>query len=195
MDIQKIKRIKKYHTIASFIIFCSMIIYGVIKTNLSITANPLSKFGLYEETNPFWIFSLIFTSIVIFINSDNIIKDLDIKYKKVISWLFNISIIGLIGIAFINMDYNRLLHNISAGIFFLFYTISIFCVGILTIKNDFRIAMASIIISILMLISILFLMIKMQSISEIIFMILSFLWNFIIIYSISFKKLLKLFGF
>jgi len=193
MNIQKIKLIKKYHTIISFIIFCSTLIYGIFKINLPITSEALSRFGTYKETNFIWISSLLLIITSIWINSTTI-SEWNLKYKKLTRLLFNIAIFGLFNVAFINMD-NKTLHNISAGIFFLFYTISIFFTGIQMIKNDFRIAISSILISILMLISIVFLLHRIQSISEISFIILSFLWNFIIIYSIEFKKLLKLLGF
>lgn len=194
MNIQKIKSIKKYHTIISFIIFCSTLIYGIFKINLPLTSEALSRFGTYKETNFIWISSLLLIITSIWINSTTI-SEWNLKYKKLTRLLFNIAIFGLFNVAFINMDHNKTLHNISAGIFFLFYTISIFFTGIQMIKNDFRIAISSILISILMLISIVFLLHRIQSISEISFIILSFLWNFIIIYSIEFKKLLKLLGF
>ena len=194
MNIQKIRLIKKYHTINSFIIFCSTLIYGIFKINLPITSEALSRFGTYKETNFIWISSLLLIITSICINSTTI-SEWNLKYKKLTRLLFNIAIFGLFNVAFINMDHNKTLHNISAGIFFLFYTISIFFTGIQMIKNDFRIAISSILISILMLISIVFLLHRIQSISEISFIILSFLWNFIIIYSIEFKKLLKLLGF
>jgi hypothetical membrane protein len=194
MNIQKIRLIKKYHTIISFIIFCSTLIYGIFKINLPITSEALSRFGTYKETNFIWISSLLLIITSICINSTTI-SEWNLKYKKLTRLLFNIAIFGLFNVAFINMDHNKTLHNISAGIFFLFYTISIFFTGIQMIKNDFRIAISSILISILMLISIVFLLHRIQSISEISFIILSFLWNFIIIYSIEFKKLLKLLGF
>lgn len=194
MNIEKIRKIKKYHTIISFIIFCATLIYGIFKINLPITSEALSRFGTYKETNFIWIVSLLLIIASMWINF-NTISDWDIKYKKLTRLSFNLAIFGLFNVAFINMDYSTILHNISAGIFFLFYTTSIFMTGIQMIKNDFRIGISSIVISILMLISIVFLLHKIQSISEILFIILSFIWNFIIIYSTEFKKLLKFFGF
>ncbi len=194
MDIQKIKKIKKYHTIISFIIFCSTLIYGIFKINLPITSEALSRFGTYKETNFIWILSLLVIMTSIWINSTTI-SEWNLRYKKLTRIFFNIAIFGLFNVAFINMNHYKILHNISAGTFFLFYAISIFFTGIQIIKNDFRIGISSILISILMLLSIVWLLHKIQSISEILFIILSFLWNFIIIYSIEFKKLLKLLGF
>lgn len=194
MNIQKIKKIKKYHTIISFIIFCVTLVYGISKINLPITSEALSRFGTYKETNFIWISSLLLIMTSIWINSTTI-SEWNLKYKRLTKILFNISLFGLFNVAFINMDYNKILHNISAGIFFFFYTISIFFTGVQMIKNDFRIAISSILISIFMLVNILWLIHRIQSIPEILFIVLSFIWNFIIIYSIEFKKLLKFFGF
>lgn len=194
MNIQKIKKIKKYHTIISFIIFCVTLVYGISKINLPITSEALSRFGTYKETNFIWISSLLLIMASIWINSTTI-SEWNLKYKRLTKILFNISLFGLFNVAFINMDYNKILHNISAGIFFFFYTISIFFTGVQMIKNDFRIAISSILISTFMLVNILWLIHRIQSIPEILFIVLSFIWNFIIIYSIEFKKLLKFFGF
>lgn len=194
MNIQKIKKIKKYHTIISFIIFCVTLVYGISKINLPITSEALSRFGTYKETNFIWISSLLLIMTSIWINSTTI-SEWNLKYKRLTKILFNISLFGIFNVAFINMDYNKILHNISAGIFFFFYTISIFFTGVQMIKNDFRIAISSILISIFMLVNILWLIHRIQSIPEILFIVLSFIWNFIIIYSIEFKKLLKFFGF
>jgi len=186
MNFERVRNLKKHHTIISLIIFSFMIAYGIIKIDLLISSTTLSNFGIREETNPFWIISLIILSASIWSNS--------YKYNRVISTLFRISVFGLVGVAFVDMDFSIILHDIFAGIFFLFYSLSIFVSGISLMKTDFRIAMTSIFISILMMISILFLGVKLQSISEIIFFILSFLWNFIIIYTMEIKKILKYIG-
>lgn len=187
MNFERVRKLKKHHTVISLIIFSFMIIYGIIRVDLSLSTDTLSNFGIREETNPLWIVSLLILSISIWSNS--------CRYKRPISTLFRISVIGLIGVALINMEFSKLFHNISAGIFFIFYAFSIFISGMSIIKTDFRTAMSSISISILMTISILFLGVRLQSISEIVFMVLSFLWNLIIIYSVELKKVLKFFGF
>ncbi len=194
MNIDRIKKIKKYHTILSFIVFFSVLIYCTLKIRLSITTNPLSKFGIHEETNLLWMSSLIITSLVLWVNSMTI-TDWDLKYKKTTWCLFTIASIGLIGVAFVDMEYNKWVHNISAGIFFLFYIISVFFTGLQMIKSDFRIAMISIFISVLMTVNILWLVTSIQSVPEILFVLLSFLWNFIIVCPSEFKKLLKSIGF
>jgi hypothetical protein len=111
MNIQKIRLIKKYHTIISFIIFCSTLIYGIFKINLPITSEALSRFGTYKETNFIWISSLLLIITSICINSTTI-SEWNLKYKKLTRLLFNIAIFGLFNVAFINMDHNKTLHNI-----------------------------------------------------------------------------------
>ena len=191
MDMHRIRSIKKWHTIASFWIFCSMLIYGILKIDLSITNKTLSNFGIHEETNRIWIITIVFLSIAMLFGSMVNIVDWNIKYKKITSILFTISTIGLIGVAFANMKDFGSLHNIFACIFFILYPLSIFITGIQMIKSDLRIAMTSIVISILLILSFFWLLVSIQSLPEILFLLLIFLWNFITTYSNEYKNFLK----
>lgn len=190
----KIKMIKIYHTMISFIIFCSMLIYGISKVNLSLDEFPLSKLGTYNDTNAPWIISLLLISIAIMINSLSEISELELKYKKITSFLFILSSLSLIGVALINMKDNNLIHNLLAAFFFISYPISIFFTGLQLIKREFRIAMMSIIISILMIFSFSWLLNYPKSIPEIFFILLSYLWNFILLYRNKIRNILKSIG-
>lgn len=191
----KIRMIKIYHTMISFVIFCFMLVYGITKIDLSLEKFPLSKLGTHTETNTPWILSLSIISIGIMINSISHIIELNLKYKKTTSLLFILSAISLFGVAFINMKDNNEIHNLMAASFFILYSVSIFFTGIQLIKRDFRMAMMSITISILMLINFSWLLNDIQSIPEIIFILLSYLWNFILLYTNQFKTFLKSIGF
>lgn len=191
----KIRMIKIYHTMISFIIFCFMLVYGITKIDLSLEKFPLSKLGTYNDTNAPWMISLSIISIVIIINSVSHIIELNLRYKKITTILFILSSISLFGVAFVNMRDNNEMHNLLAASFFIFYSMSIFITGLQLIKRDFRMAMMSIIISILMLFSFSWLLNDAQAIPEIIFILLSYLWNFILLYTNEFKNLLKQIGF
>jgi hypothetical membrane protein len=93
------------------------------------------------------------------------------------------------------MKDNNEMHNLLAASFFILYSISIFITGLQLIKRDFRMSMMSIVISILMLISFSWLLNDTQSIPEITFITLSYLWNFILLYPNRFKNFLKSIGF
>lgn len=191
----RIKVIKKIHTMISLFIFFSILFYSIFKVNLSLSNNPLSKLGTYEETNILWALALITVSVSIIVNATVNIIEWNLKYKKITSCLFYISAGSLIGLAIVNMGWSNIIHNTFAGIFFFGYTVSIFFTGIQLIDQDFRIAMISIAISILMLSSGIWLLLELKSSPEIVFIILSFLWNFIILYPSRFKNILKLFNF
>lgn len=195
MDIGKIKLIKEYHTILSFIIFFSVLFYCVTKINLEISMLPLSIFGTNSETNSIWVLTLIYTSIALWLNPALNAIENNLKYKKTTIVIFTISGISLILLGLLNMKDNNFLHNLFAFIFFISYIIGIFISGFQMIKSDFRMAMISISISILMLLCVCWLMVDIQSIPEILFIILSFIWNFSIIYSNRVKTFIKKFGF
>ncbi len=194
MNIPKIKLIKRIHLILSFIIFFSLLGWSILSNKLSITNHPLSRLGTYQDTNPVWMLSLFLISFGILINSITHIQEWNLKYKKITTLFFGISALSLSGVSLFDMFTSPFLHNLFAEIFFIGYTVSIFFTGMQMIKMDLRIGMISIIISSMMFISGSWLFFQIQSIPEIIFIILAFIWNFIIIYHNEMKKILKLFG-
>lgn len=193
MNIKKLKRLKNYYTIISLFTFCSMMIYGFIISKLTIDY-PLSKLGIYEETNVVWIGTLIVLSVSILVNSISYLVENNVQNKILLFPLFTTSVFCLLGVSFFNMGIHGTTHNIFAGLFFILYTISIFLFGILIIQKDFRIGSSSIIISILMLGCFLWLLHQPQLFPEIGFIILSFTWNFMINSPSDFKKMLRFFN-
>ncbi len=149
--------------------------------SLNIFIEPLSKFGVSSKTKYLWLFFTQIISILLYINNLNIISEISESINSlqlsILKYINIISIISLSMAGIINMNF-RYPHLIFATIFFLFYTAFIFWFGVYNIRYNLKVALFSIITSLLILSSTL--SIKMgygYGIFEIIFITSIIIWN------------------
>jgi len=196
MKSAQVDKIKKWHTVISFLIFIGSLLYSIFKTNLNLLENPLSKLGTNSKTSWIWHSTLALLDIIIIFNSFYHVWIGNLKYKNILSLGFLVAGLGLLGVIIFNMSIHPY-HNLFAATFFIAYSTSIFYFGFFQIKNDFRIAMSSIVIGLSMyafpIIS--YLLVKSFSIPELFYITLSFAWNTIINFSTEWKGFLKRIGF
>ena len=151
--------------------------------NINILTDPLSKFGIAQETRLIWMAFLQVLAILLYLSNlnriDKIKKNIN-KFEITILTIINIlSSVSLSLTGLIDMSI-KYAHLGFAGIFFLAYTGFIFWWGFLNIKTNLKEATLSIAIALLILISSI-ITINFTSfgygISEIIFIILIIYWN------------------
>ena len=150
----KWKKVKGYVTWISIIIgiIIPFICFCLLPVNIIL--EPLSKFGISEQTKYLWNFFLQLISILLFVNNTNLISDLEERYltTKLLDLLKYVISGSLSLTGFITMDI-RELHLSFAAIFFLSYTAFIFWYGFLHIKYELKNAIFSMVTSILIIIS------------------------------------------
>ena len=188
MYIEYWKKFKKHLILFSSILGILIPIACFFLLPLDIFEEPLSKFGVSEKTKYLWLSFTQIIAILLYINNINVIYDIYNSISKfqfkILKYINIISILSLSLTGIINMNI-KYPHLIFATIFFFFYTAFIFWWGVFNIKYNLKIALFSIIISLLILSSTI--SIKMgygYGIFEIIFILSIIIWNI----SISFYK-------
>ena len=151
--------------------------------SLNILLEPLSKFGVASETKYIWNFFLVTLSIMLHLTNNDLIDDIKeniVNYQyKLLTVVNLISSVSLALTGLIDME-TKLLHLGFATIFFLSYTGFIFWWGFLNIKYDLRKAIASMIISILIILSAITSIKYLDfgyGVFEVIFITLIIIWN------------------
>jgi hypothetical membrane protein len=164
------------------------------QANLDIFNYPLSRFSLNDKTSSVWFMTLIGLSYIVIINAVYHVWYSTIQYKRMVYIAFITAILGLLGLTIFDMG-NIFYHDLFAVMFFFSYSIAIFLYGFFHIKIDFRTAMTSIIVSILMLMSFTWLVFHIFSIPELAYIFLCYFWNGMLIFNNEWKKILKSIGF
>jgi hypothetical protein len=177
-------KFRKYlYIISSFIGILIPIFCFYLLPNINILSEPLSKFGIAEETRFIWMFFLQILSLLLYLSNLNSIekiqKNINTFELTILTTINIISSVSLSLTGLIDMSI-KYVHLGFAGVFFLAYTGFIFWWGFLNIKHNLKDAILSISISILILLSF-FIIVKYMSfgygISEVIFIILITYWN------------------
>ena len=193
----RISKIRKIHSVVSILLFVVLICFcDYTCKELKLSQISLSKFGIDENIGYIWNSSLFILSILLYIDA---IKNVNKffhknKYKKVLKTLFAFSNICLLLTAVINMNYN--IHNITAFLYFLGYSISIYIFGHQTMKEDLRIGALSVGVSLCSVFfpALIFYMHKTLAIPEIIHCVFIFVWILFMSFETETKNILKKFG-
>lgn len=193
----KILQFKKTHATISIVIFTALICFCLFSApSLSLTTISLSKFGVSTGINYIWNIGLFIMGIILY---SSVLKNIYLYHKDHIinnrlTLSFTIGTVMLLLTALIDMSYP--IHNITAVLYFIGYTFSIFLFGYKLLESDFRMGMTSIIMSICsMIIPVVTLFIfPGLAIPEIIHTIFIFLWDITLTFDIEYKNLLKKIG-
>lgn len=155
MNIRDWRKFKKHLMVVSTLIgiFIPIICFFLLP-QWDISIEPLSKFGISNETKYLWLVFNQVIALLLFINNLNAIdhmrNEINLFKLKILKHINIISIFSLSLSGFINMNYVYT-HLIFACMFFFFYTAFIFWWGVFNIKYHLKKAVFSIIISLLIL--------------------------------------------
>ena len=182
MNRDTIKKIRKIYLASSILIgILSPILCIYLFPEFDPRTQPVSYFGILQNTSFIFIVSLIIFSIAIFWNGITVIDKL-IKKKKYKFWLQAILLIAscnlfLTGI--ITMDFGPF-HKIPALLFFLTYNFFIFLFGLARSRSYVRKGLFSVLTGSCMLLSSLLLIpFPSYGVAEIVYILLIFFWNII----------------
>jgi hypothetical membrane protein len=195
---EKILKIKKIHSVISSTLFFVILLFCISNVSeLNISDISLSHYGVNHKTGILWNTSLFILGILLYLQSlKNIFRYYNhYKINSNLTILFSLSSLFLLLTASIDMSYK--IHNLFAILYFIGYTISIFIFGYRLLKTDFRIGMASIVISLscLILPILTTYIFKGLAIPEIIHTIFILIWVIILSFDNEFKNLIKRIGF
>jgi len=193
----KILKFKKIHTVISIVIFTLLISYCIFSLpNLHLSAISLSRFGISEGTSSIWNIGLFGIGLMLYASVwKNIYSYFEDEIiNKRLTILFIVSSIMLLLTAVIDMKHS--IHNITAILYFIGYTLGMFLFGYKLLITDFRMGMTSIVASIC---SIIFPLIGLfifpgLAIPEIVHTGFIFLWDITLTFDIEYKNLLKKIG-
>jgi hypothetical membrane protein len=188
---RKIKIIKYIHLYSSIIIFITLLMFTLHNKQLYVSNISLSKLGI-NENGWIWNCGIFALSTILYFKIKESIK----KFINSITLLFlnKCTVISLMLTAIINMNYS--FHNITAFLYFIFTSITMFIFGIKIHKTNFRIGQISLSIGILSIILPLlsFPVVGTLAIPEIIHISLLFLWLVILEHDTETINLIKKFG-
>ena len=193
----RISKIRKVHSVASILLFIVLICFcDYTCKDLKLSQISLSKFGIDENIGYIWNSTLFILSILLYIDDIKNVNKFFHKnrYKKALKILFAFSNICLLLTAAINMNYN--IHNITAFLYFLGYSISIYIFGHQTMKEDLRIGALSVGVALCSVFfpTLIFYMQKTLAIPEIIHCVFIFIWILFMSFETETKNILKKFG-
>ena len=174
---EKITIYRKYIEYFSIIvgIFIPIVCF-LLLPKMNILFEPLSTFGISDETYLLWFVFIQIISINLFLLNYDRSKCLPLKTLNALSTV-SLSMLGII-----NMNI-RYLHNTLAIIFFLSYTAYIFWYGYSIISHNIRHSIISIIISIFIILSSIVSILGFNlgyGIFEVIFILSIIFWNRIV---------------
>lgn len=195
---EKISKIKKIHSVVSSTLFFVVLLFCIVNVSeLSIADISLSQYGINHKTNYIWNISLFILGVLLYLQSlRNIFRYYqNEKTDTNIIVCFSISSLFLLLTAAVDMSFK--VHNFFAVSYFIGYTISIFLFGYNLLKNDFRIGISSIIISLSCLVFPILTtyFFKGWAIPEIIHTVFILVWVLILSFDTEYKSLLKKIGF
>jgi hypothetical membrane protein len=195
---EKISKIKKIHSVVSSTLFFIVLLFCIFNVSeLSLAEISLSHYGINHKTGIVWNTSLFILGVLLYIQSlRNIFRYYqNDKADTNIIIYFSISSLFLLLTAVVDMSFK--IHNFFAVSYFIGYTISIFLFGYNLLKNDFRIGISSIIISLACLIFPILTtyFFKGWAIPEIIHTVFILLWVLVLSFDTEYKNILKKIGF
>ena len=180
MNPHRIKFIRRLYIIFSIIvgIVAPILCYSLIP-HFNIENDPLSKFGISEETAEIWLLSLMFIAVGLWLNGEYRIDDMikREKWRPLLKWMLRVSTFSLLMMALIDMTWHWT-HKILALLFFCGYNIFVFAFGVIRSLTYVRRGMFSVIMATLMLTtSLLVLPFPSYGIAEIFYILLIVVWN------------------
>lgn len=121
-----IRVVRRSQTFISILLFIVVFFFCWKFTNLDIREIQLSNWGKGGWIGRVWNTAVCTFAISIFINSFLYLKNNSrIKYKRIFYFLFGFLSLCLFMVGYFNIDW-RVIHNISAGLYFFFYPLTIF---------------------------------------------------------------------
>ena len=178
-----------------YILFC--VVLGVISPlvcsyyfpDFDPREQPLSTFAMDSITSDIWFISLVLISIGLIFNGEVKIDTLIRveRFKLPLRICLWVSSICLFLLAAFDMTYGNY-HNLFAVGFFLCYNFFVFCFGLVRSLTYVRRGMFSVMMGSLMLLSSLLLIpYPSYGISEIVFIVLVCIWNWVMLYRVPSK--------
>ena len=129
-----IKLVRRFQTYISIFIFLTVFFVCWRFANLDIREIELSNWGKSGWIGRIWNSAVCLFAISIFVNSFLYLKNnTRIKYKKKFYFLFGFLSTCLFTVGFFNMDH-VMIHNVSAGLYFFLYPLTIFMFAYLNRK-------------------------------------------------------------
>jgi len=129
-----IKLVRRSQTYISIFIFLAVFFVCWKFANLDIREIELSKWGKSGWIGRIWNSAVCLFAISIFVNSFLYLKNnARIKYKKKFYFLFGFLSACLFVVGFFNLDH-VIIHNVSAGLYFFLYPLTIFIFAYLNRK-------------------------------------------------------------
>lgn len=129
-----IKLVRRSQTYISIFIFIIVFFICWKFANLDIREIELSNWGKSGWIGRIWNSAVCLFAVSIFVNSFLYLKNQTrIKYKKKFYYLFGFLSICLFGVGFFNLDH-EIIHNVSAGLYFFLYPLTIFIFAYLNRK-------------------------------------------------------------
>lgn len=185
MDLNYIKKIRRTYIIFSIIlgVIAPLICYLLIP-HFDIINDPLSKFGIINETSNIWLISLMFIAIGLWLNGEYRIVEMikKEKWKPLLKWLLRVSTFSLLLMALIDMSWHWI-HKIVALLFFCGYNLFVFTFGIVRSLTYARRGMFSIVMATLMVSTYLLIPpFPSYGIAEISYIFLVVMWNIKILF-------------
>lgn len=179
MGIREVRKFRRIHIGVSIILgFMSPLICYLLIPNFNILNQPLSYFGIVEETSNIWFYSLLMIFLGVVLNGERRVDENIIKiHQNPLKIILTISSMSLFGLTFFTME-QPLIHNIFATIFFLGYSLFVFLYGLSKSLKTVRGGRPSLIIGILMLSSpLLIIPFPSYGVMEITHISLTLIWN------------------
>ena len=180
MEYVKIKLLRRVYLI--FCIFLGLfapIYCWYLRPGFNPIERPLSDFGIQEPTWLLWNSALVFLSTGIFLNAYTALRYYFKKrrFRYPLKVLLIVSSFSLFFTATIPMDYD-IFHKIPAFLFFFSYNLFVFLFGIFRSLRSLRSGIASVLIGLAMLFSLLLLLpFKSYGVFEIFYFTLILIWN------------------
>lgn len=129
-----IRMVRRSQTYISILIFIGVFFVCWKFANLDIREIQLSNWGKSGWISRLWNSAVCLFAVSIFINSFLYLKNnVRIRHRQKFYYLFGFLSVCLFFVGFFNIDY-RMIHNISAGLYFFFYPLTIFMFSYLNRK-------------------------------------------------------------
>lgn len=180
MNQQRIRNIRRAYIIFSIILgVCAPLLCYWLIPHFDIEHDPLSKFGISEQTSHIWLVSLMFIAIGLWLNGEYRIEEMikKEKWRPLLKWMLRVSTFSLLLMAVIDMSWHWT-HKIVALLFFCGYNIFVFTFGIIRSLTYARRGLFSVIMGTLMLsTSLLIIPFPSYGIAEVFYIVVIVMWN------------------
>lgn len=130
-----IKFIRRTQTYVSITVFLAVFFFCWKFAHLDIRNIQLSNWGKSGTIGRIWNTAVCGFAVSIFINSAFYLRTKSrIRYSSIFYWMFGFLSLCLFAVGFFNIDY-RTIHNVSAGLYFFLYPLTIFLFAHLNRKH------------------------------------------------------------